>query len=173
MRILVGHCSPHGSTASIAEQVAGVLRRRGWSVDVHAIDDIGDPAAYDAVVLGSAVHDRAWLPGATGFLHRHQAALAARPVWLFSVGMPAGLPRIVRDRARAGEERQLAHALREVAHPVDHHLFSGVARAEQFPRWSGRFIRALGGHFGDYRDPAAIAAWADGIASHLARGAHS
>ena len=38
-----------------------------------------------AVVLGSAVHNRRWLPGASAFVRDHAGVLADRPVWLFSV----------------------------------------------------------------------------------------
>ena len=34
----------------------------------------------------SGVYNQSWIPGATEFLRANSAALAARPVWLFSVG---------------------------------------------------------------------------------------
>jgi len=42
---------------------------------------------YDAVVLGSAIHNQDWLAGSTDFVQRNLGTLAGRPVWLFSVGM--------------------------------------------------------------------------------------
>lgn len=167
MRILVGHASAHGSTAEIAHRIAGVLQHQGWAVDVVAMQEIADPGAYDVLVLGSAIHDQAWLPEATEFVHHHQSVLRARPVWLFSVGMSAGLPRLLRGPGRAAQDRRMAEALRDVVRPRGHRLFSGVARVEQFPRWSGVLIRAMGVHFGDYRDWEEIEAWAQGIAGDL------
>jgi len=90
-------------------------------------------------------------------------------VWLFSVGMSAGLPRLLRRSGRAAQDRRMAQALRGLVRPRGHHLFSGVACPEHFPRWSGVLVRAMGGRFGDYRDWQEIQAWARDIAGELAR----
>jgi hypothetical protein len=47
---------------------------------------VADAHNYDAVVLGSAVFNQRWLPEADEFAQRNRKTLAARPVWLFSVG---------------------------------------------------------------------------------------
>ena len=65
MQILVGYTSSHGSTAEIAHRIAGALQRADWAVEVLAVREIADPGAYDAVVLGSAIHNQEWLPEAT------------------------------------------------------------------------------------------------------------
>jgi menaquinone-dependent protoporphyrinogen oxidase len=169
MRILVGYASAHGSTAEIARRIAGALQHPGWTVDVVEVEKVADPAAYDAVVLGSAIHNQAWLPEATGFVHHHQDVLRARPVWLFSVGMSAGLPRWLRKPGRAAQDRQLARALRDAVRPRGHHLFSGAAWPEQVPRSSGILVRAMGIRFGDYREWGEAEAWARDIAAELAR----
>lgn len=168
MRILVGYASAHGSTAEIAHRVAGALQHPGSAVDVVEVQKIADPGAYDAVVLGSAIHNQEWLPEATEFVHHHQDVLRARPVWLFSVGMSAGLPRWLRKPGRAAQDRRMAQALRDVVRPRGHRLFSGAAWPEQFPRSSRILIRAMGVHFGDYRAWAEIEAWARDIAGQLA-----
>jgi menaquinone-dependent protoporphyrinogen IX oxidase len=41
-------------------------------------------------VIGSGVYYGSWLKEATEWVHRNQAVLAERPVWLFSVG-PLGV----------------------------------------------------------------------------------
>lgn len=133
MRILVGHASAHGSTAEIARRIAEVLRGQGASVDVERMGRITDPGGYDAVVLGSAVHHQAWLPEATGFVRRHRGDLLARPVWLFSVGMSAGLPRLLRRPAHRAQDRRLAAALRDVVRPRGHLLLSGVTGPDLLP----------------------------------------
>lgn len=89
MRILVGYASAHGSTAEIAHRIAGALQHPGWTVDVVEVQKIADPGAYDAVVLGSAIHDQEWLPEATEFVHHHQDVLRARPVWYTVPPSPA------------------------------------------------------------------------------------
>lgn len=169
MRILVGYASAHGSTAEIAHRIAAVLQHPDWTVDVVEVRKIADPGSYDAVVLGSAIHNQAWLPEAAEFVHHHQGVLRVRPVWLFSVGMSAGLPRWLRKQGRAAQDRRMAHALRDMVRPRGHHLFSGAAWPEQFPRMSGVLVRAMGVRFGDYRDWAETEVWARDIAAELAR----
>jgi len=144
-----------------------VLDHAGATVEVAPVGEVGDLAGYDAVVLGSAVHNQSWSPEAAEFVHRHAAALSGRPVWLFSVGMSEGLPRPLRPMARTAQDQRIAAALRADVQPRGHRIFSGVCRPEQLPRWVGVMFRAVGGHFGDYRDWPAIEAWAQQIAQDL------
>ncbi|GAA1750954.1 flavodoxin domain-containing protein [Kocuria aegyptia] len=167
MRILVGYASWQGSTAEIAQRIATILGQAGATVVVAPVREVGDLAGYDAVVLGSAVHNQSWSPEAVGFIHRHSGVLSERPVWLFSVGMSDGLPRPLRRMARTAQDQRIAEALREDVQPRGHQVFSGVCRPEQLPRWVGGAFRAVGGHFGDYRDWPVIEAWAQQIAQDL------
>ncbi|MDI3331849.1 MAG: flavodoxin domain-containing protein [Micrococcus sp.] len=167
MTILVGYASAHGSTEEISRRIAGILQEQGGEVEVAAVEDVTDPAVFDAIVLGSAIHHQAWLPRASEFVHGHQDVLRDRPVWLFSVGMSGGLPRWLRPSARAAQDRRIARALRDVVRPRGHHLFSGAASAEAFPRSSVLLMRVTGIRLGDYRDWAEVEAWASGIAREL------
>lgn len=168
MRILVGHASAHGSTAEISQRIAEVLRNQGATVDVERMGRIADVGGYDAVVLGSAICNQAWLPEATEFVRRHRDDLLSRPVWLFSVGMSAGLPRLLRGPAHRAQDRHLAAALRDVVRPRGHLLLSGVTRPDLLPGVAGLLFRGIGGHFGDYRDWAGVETWARQIARELA-----
>ncbi|MCD1144697.1 flavodoxin domain-containing protein [Kocuria sp. LUK] len=167
MRVLVACASAHGSTTGIARRIGEVLESRGCTVDVVPIAADPDPGGYDAAVLGSAIHNQAWLPEATAFVQRHRDALRARPVWLFSAGMSAALPRPVRGAAHRAQDRRMAAALRDLVRPRGHRLFSGLARPEQFPGAVGRVARVLGVRFGDHRDWDAVASWAGQIAGEL------
>jgi menaquinone-dependent protoporphyrinogen oxidase len=167
MGILIGFASYRGSTAEIAHRLAEVLERAGLAVDVLPMRQVRDLDRYDAVVLGSAIHQQAWLPEATAFVSNNRSVLVDRPVWLFSVGMSDALPRMVRKAAHNGQDRRLAAALRDVVHPRGHRLFSGVARAEDFPRWVGVLFRSVSARFGDMRDWGQIEGWANEIAQDL------
>ncbi|MCY1157286.1 MAG: flavodoxin [Citricoccus sp.] len=167
LRVLIGYASAHGSTAQIGQRIAKVLERDGLTVEVLPLQQAPSPEGYEAVVLGSAIHDQDWLPTAAEYTTRHAEALRDRPVWLFSVGMTSALPRWIRRSAHASQDRRLAHALRDVVCPRGHLLLSGVATPGQFPRWVGTLFRVLGAHFGDYRDWARIEAWAQEIAGEL------
>ena len=98
---------------------------------------------------------------------RSLAALAGRPVWLFSVGMSAALPRPMQAMARKFEPKEIA-GYREAITPVGHQLLSGVVRPEHWDRKARRRFKLLGCRYGDYRDWDAIDAWADQIAERLA-----
>ena len=71
--MLVAYASAAGSTAGVAERIAETLRSSGrGGVLPPAAPDI-DPADFDAVVVGSAVHNMAWLPPAVELLRRAAA----------------------------------------------------------------------------------------------------
>jgi menaquinone-dependent protoporphyrinogen oxidase len=167
MRMLIGYASMHGSTAEIGERIAEALQRQELVVEVLPVQQAPSPEGYDAVVLGSAIHNQAWLPAAAEYVTRHAESLRNRPVWLFSVGMSAALPRWIRGSARASQDRHLAQAMRDVVWPRGHLLLSGVATPEQFPRWVKTLFRMLGARFGDFRDWARIETWAQDIAAEL------
>ena len=127
-------------------------------------------ARYDAVVVGSALHDRAWVPEAVVFLSRHAALLAGMPVWLFSVGMTAALARPLRRLAEREGPSAVA-PLAALVRPRGTRLFSGVVSRRHFPPASRAALRLMGGRYGDFRDWADIDAWAAGIAADLTRAA--
>lgn len=64
MKVLVGHASACGSTKGIAQEIGDRLTHAGLQADVRPVDEVDTLAGYDAVVLGSAVHNMAWLPQA-------------------------------------------------------------------------------------------------------------
>ena len=77
------------------------------------------------------------------------------------------LPRLIRKAARRGRTGVRPGALRDVTRPRGHALFSGVARAEDFPWWVRVMFKGGGARFGDLRDWAEIESWARGIAQDL------
>lgn len=99
VRVIVTHVSPHGSTRGIAERIAERLRESGLQVDCEPVHEIQRVDGYDAVVIGSAIHGRAWLTEASQFLSTHADELVVRPKWLYSVGMPGALARPLRRLA--------------------------------------------------------------------------
>jgi menaquinone-dependent protoporphyrinogen oxidase len=166
MRVLVTYVSPHGSTRGIADRIATRLHEGGLVVDCLPVHEAQAIADYDAVVLGSAIHDRAWLPEASQFLFAHAGELVVKPVWLFSVGMPGALARPLRKLAmREGPKVVAPFAV--MVRPRDTRLFSGVVGKQQFPPVSRAILRLMGGHFGDFRNWPDIDAWAASICEHL------
>jgi len=80
MPVLVAYASKHGATRQIAERIGEVLRASGLDAEVRPVRSAGDPAGYDAVVLGSAVYFGAWRREGTAYVRRHRGALSGRPV---------------------------------------------------------------------------------------------
>lgn len=83
------------------------------------MEEVSDPSNYDVFVIGSAVYYGSWLKEATEWVHRHQAALAERPVWLFSVG-PLGTE--VKDTEP--QPKEMAE-FQQTIHPPDQRIFFG------------------------------------------------
>ncbi|MEU6394684.1 flavodoxin domain-containing protein [Streptomyces sp. NPDC046939] len=166
MTVLVACASEHGSTRDVSERLAARLWQRGLAVDLAALGDDPDPARYRALVLGSAVHDGAWLPEAADYVRRRQTELATRPVWMFSVGMTAALPLPLRMLALRTEQPAISRVVESVA-PRGHRRLSGVIRPDHLDRRGRIVFRLLGCRYGDHRDWAEIDAWADGVATAL------
>jgi menaquinone-dependent protoporphyrinogen oxidase len=168
-KVLVAYASRHGSTTGIAQRIADGLASAGAQVDLRPVGDAGDPAAYDAVVLGSPVYDGRWPPEASAYVQANTAALADRPLWLFSVGAFGDTHRLIGSMVTR-EPRDIG-PLRDSLRPRAYRVFAGAVEREQWP-WYGRLLyRAFGGRFGDSRDWGAIEAFAGGIADELAGGA--
>ena len=127
-------------------------------------------ADYHAVILGSAVHGGKWLPEASRFAMDNAAELRRRPVWLFSVStvgdQESMFPRRVAGKLRSmrGETKEIA-SLRAAIQPGEHRNFAGAVARADWPGSGRAFFRAMGGHYGDYRNWAAIDTWADAIAA--------
>lgn len=169
-RVLVAYGTRFGSTREIAARVADRIGQDGTPVDLRAADEVGDVAAYRAVVLGSAVFDQRWVPGVRDLVHRAGAALAARPVWLFSVGSLGDRRRVLGALARR-EPKGIATVL-AVVRPRGYRVFAGVIDLRRWPAPSRLLFRLLGGRDGDNRDWADVDAWAQEISRALTAGRH-
>lgn len=166
MRVLVGYATAQGSTRATAEQIGDRLRRHGLDVEVRDLDGGVSVGGADAVVLGSAVHGRRWLPGARAFVAANAPELAAVPLWLFSVGMGRALRRPFRVLLRAQADLVVAEFTDRLSFR-DHRAFSGVVRDDDLSATGRLLLRLMCRGAGDHRDPGAVDEWADGIARVL------
>ncbi len=160
MKVLVCAATKYGATGEIANAVADVLAEKGLEVTVIPPEQAGAIEQFDAVVLGSAVYMGQWMKPARELVDRSAAALAARPVWLFSSG-PVGEP------AKPAENPVDVSKILQSTKARDHRVFTGrlLRKHLSFPdRAMASAIRAAEG---DFRNWAEIRAWAAGIASAL------
>ncbi|MBN1097068.1 hypothetical protein JKP76_14065 [Blastococcus sp. TML/C7B] len=83
-QVLVAFATASGSTREIAERIGGRLRAVADVAMLPAGPGV-ELDRFDAFVIGSAVHDMAWLPPARGLAQRLAPVVRGRPVWFFSV----------------------------------------------------------------------------------------
>lgn len=164
-QVLVVYATKYGATAGIAEKIGQVLRQAGLEVDVKAADQAGDPATYQAVVLGSAVYIGRWRKEAVRFLRANEKALAQRPLWLFNSG-PLGKG----DAVELAGDLGFPKGLREIAdriRPRDIAIFHGAVDMDKLNPLERWMFKKVNSPTGDFRDWDAIAAWAEAIAQAL------
>jgi menaquinone-dependent protoporphyrinogen oxidase len=125
-----------------------------------------DAAGFDALVIGSAIHNQGWLPAALDFLRTGRSTIGHRPLWCFSVAGAAPRGRISRAALRM-ELRKIESTFPSGLTPRDHRVFGGIVVLEGLPLWGKLFWLAIGGRPGDHRDWPAIDRWAGEIAAAL------
>ena len=163
-KILVAYASRAGSTAGVAEAIGKALIESGAQVEVRLMKDVKDLAPYRAVVAGSAIQGKRWLPEAMQFMQTHRTALAQKPFAAFLVCMTLA---ISNEKYRE-EVADWMQPVRAMVKPVSEGLFAGVLDIGKVPslrdRLGFRLSVALGvWSEGDHRDWDAIRSWAESI----------
>ena len=158
MITLVAYASKHGATHEVADRIASVLREQGVHVDVTAVSEVHNVAAYDAVVICSAVYYGRWMKAAADLVRSHADELAARPVWLCSSGPvgPKDLP----------EAAEIAEFTTTIA-PVAHLTFAGALDRSKLSMAERLVVKGVHAPDGDFRDWNLIETWAREIAEQL------
>jgi menaquinone-dependent protoporphyrinogen oxidase len=168
-KILVAYASRAGATAGVAEEIGKVLIAKGAQVIVCPMTEVSDVRPYDAVVAGSAIQDRQWLPEAMQFLQKHQAELGKRPLATFTVCMTLAMRN--GEKYRPGVLEWLA-PVRRLVRPLSEGLFAGALDISKIPSYGDRLKFRLSVLFGvwsegDHRDWEAIRAWANELYAQL------
>lgn len=165
MNVLVAYASKYGATREIAEKIGAALQQPGLQVDVLPVAKVRDLAAYQAVILGSAVYVGKWMKAACQFLEKHQQALAQRPVWVFSSGPTGeGDPVALLEGWRLPAEQK---PILDRIQPRDITVFHGNIDESRVNLIERTAVKAIKKPFGDFRDWNAVAAWAASIAAAL------
>jgi menaquinone-dependent protoporphyrinogen oxidase len=168
-RILVAYASRIGSTAGVAEAIGKVLAEGGAEVDVLPMQDVADLAPYRAVIAGSAIRDRQWLPEAMQFMQAYRLELSRKPFAAFLVCMTLAMPNAEKYRRGVSDWLQPVRAL---VRPVSEGLFAGKLDISKIQSWRDRLMFRLSAAFdvwseGDHRDWNAIRAWAKSLPAVL------
>jgi len=160
MRILVTAASRHDATAEVAQAIAKTIERAGIEVEVRRPEEVGHLAAFDGVVLGSAIYAGHWLKPAKDLVERTSSRMRDLPVWLFSTG-PVGDP-----LKPEGPPVDVATML-EQSGAREHRLFGGRLDKRELGLGEKAIVRMVGAAEGDYRPWDEIEAWAEEIAATL------
>lgn len=161
-RILVTYATQTGYTKGVAETIAGTLSEHGLAVEILPMKDVTDLVPYQAVIAGSALQAKQWLPEATDFIKSHQSELARKTFAFFSVCMTLAMAKGESFRPQIGE--WLA-PVRQLVKPISEGLFAGGLDIKKIPSGSDRLkfrISVILGVWkeGDHRNREAIREWA-------------
>ena len=168
-KILVTYATRTGSTTGVAEAIAKTLREHGDQVDVIPMRKVTDVISYQAVVAGSAIQNRQWLPEAVQFVKTHQTTLNQKPFAMFAVCMTLAMKNGESYRPQISE--WLA-PVRRLVRPVSEGIFSGALDISKIPSFGDRLKFRLSVAFGvwsegDHRNWGAIRAWAESLPAKL------
>lgn len=160
MKVLVSAASRHGATSEIASMIGETLTGAGLEAVVLPPDAVTTLDGYDAVILGSGIYVGHWMDAAKSLVERHAAALASRPVWLFSSGPIGEPPKPEEDPADIAE-------MLEATHAREHRIFAGKVDKAVLGLGEKVILTAVRGPEGDFRPWADVREWAGEIAAVL------
>jgi len=166
MKVLVSAASKYEATSEVAQAIADVLAGKGLEVTVVPPAQAGAIEQFDAVVLGSAVYMGRWMKPGRELAQRQAAALAARPVWLFSSG-PVGEP------AKPADNPVNVSAILQSTKARDHQIFTGKLVKKHLSFLDRAIASATRVQEGDFRNWDDIRAWASSIADTLLASNHA
>lgn len=164
-RLLLLYTSRSGSTLEVASVIASTIRKHGIEVDIEdATQYTGGLENYDGVILGSPIYKGIWMSSLWRAVRRLETQFKHKPVWGFSLCIRALEP----GGREIAYERYIPHNIFDQFNLQDYRMFAGrlanlsIADKHEFTRtYDGKLQMTEG----DYRDWAAIQAWARQIAS--------
>ena len=163
--ILITYASRSGSTAEIAAALGKSLSQNGVQVVVLPMHDVTDITMYQAVLVGSPIRDRAWLPEAIQFVQAHRSELARKPIATFTVCITLAMSNS--DQYRRAVTEWIA-PVRALVKPVSEGLFAGRLDFSRLPlNWDTVKLRTVVAlrifPKEDRRDWHAIQSWAQSL----------
>lgn len=168
-KVLVTYATCTGSTVGVAEAIGATLSAGGLTVDVLPMKEVKDLGAYRAVVAGSAIQSKQWLPEAVDFVRANRAELSRKPFATFLVCMTLAMKNGETYRPIVVD---FIAPVRALVRPISEGQFAGALDVSKVPYWQARLMFRLSVLFGvwkegDHRDWKAIRAWAENLAPRL------
>src|SRR5688572_9679743 len=148
-KILVTYSSRTGWTVGVAEAIGKTLAENGVQADVIPMKEVKDLSTYNAVVAGSAIRSKAWLPEAVQFIRTYQKELEAKPFAVFLVCMTLAMPSGENYRPHISTWLDPVRAL---VSPVSVGLFAGGLDISKVESFSDRLMFRLSVMFGVWKE---------------------
>lgn len=165
-KVLIAVASKYGYTAETAEQIAGVFRDAGLTVDVIPAAEVKDVAPYEFVLLCTAVKGESVIPEASAFVERFRDDLRGKPAAYFALSIMMANPSDENRKHVAA----ILNKMRFESRPWDMGIFGGVRDPKTLSwilHWS---IKRAKAPVGDYRNTGAIKEWAERLAKRVIEG---
>jgi len=163
-RVLVVYGTKRGCTREIADGIGERLAADGANVEVLQAAEAPAPDGYDAVVVGSGIRMSQWHEPVRAWVDANAMALREMPVESYTACLT-----IVNEPERIDEigswSRTVEHAAGVTV--VDSGIIAGWFVPRQFGLLERIVLMGMKTPQGDFRDFAAIDAWADKIAPEL------
>ena len=100
--ILVTYASRTGSTKEVAGAIGKILAEEDSKVDILPMHQVSGLERYQAVVAGSAIQNRQWLPEAMDFVKNYHSDLSKNQTAIFSLCMTLAMRNGENYRREAG-----------------------------------------------------------------------
>lgn len=162
-RILVAYATRNGSTAEIAQAVGKELKSSGYTVDVTEMKTVPSVAGYNAVILGGPLYMGSVVKEVAKFVGQYREQLTKLPVAAFAVGLaPKNPDPGAMEQAKAALKQSV-----EPLNPLAEIVFAGKLDPAKLSFIQRKMTELVKVPAGDFRDWAAIAAWARELPSVL------
>ncbi|QGF23865.1 flavodoxin domain-containing protein [Raineyella fluvialis] len=163
--VLVAFATKGGTTQAIAERLGSGLTDAGHAVTVVPVQDDPDPAAYDAVVIGSGVMSGSVYASAGQWVSAHRKGLAHKPTGVFVVCLDIASGERSRIEQARDYPSQLVALLPE--EPIGTTVFAGPHEPQWRARWERLAARVGRAPRGDFRDWGAVDDWGGELTGRL------
>lgn len=160
MKVLVTAASPKSTSDPIAQSIYTTLQRHGVYAHHQQPQDVVSVADFDAVIIGSALHNGRWLRPAIDLVERQAPQLRQRKVWLFSSGS------IAEPVANRPHSLELAN-IKAKAAAVEHRIFPSAMGREVLEFAGAAMVAPLLKPADDADDTDQAHRWAAGIVRTL------
>lgn len=162
--VLVVYGTGTGCTEGVAGCLGKTIASSGHAVEVVSAKDAPDPSSYDAVLVGSGVRAGNWHAPVKEWVKSNAAALADKKVAFYTVCLG-----LATDPSKDAEVRAYTDPLVAATGvtPVEIGVFAGWNEPRRFSFLERTILKLMKAPEGDFRDWAAIEAWAGEVAPRL------